>query len=232
MDKIGFSTGCLYKAGYSVEEACKIYHEFGTNAIELSFAKPSALLDFKLSKDLFKSLEKYEHVSVHAPWKDIEYGFDDDTLKVLDKLYEFNEKIDLKGVVFHPDVVDDFYILETSSLPCLVENMDTRKNSGTVLKDFYLLKRNYNFGFVLDVEHAYQHDNTMKLAGEFFDVMGKRLNHLHVSGESESRSHCPVYCSDNKNEIAKVLRKDFPIILEGSLGKDYPEEIPRELDFF
>ena len=111
--------------------------------------------------------------------------------------------------------------------------MDRRKSYGTHPDQFRVLKRKYNFGFVLDVEHAYEHDSSMKLAREFVEVMGDRLKHMHVSGFRESEIHVPTYFAVNKKEITEVLKMGLsvPKILEGILLEDIPNSIMEELEY-
>ncbi|MDI6738694.1 MAG: hypothetical protein QME12_09380, partial [Nanoarchaeota archaeon] len=74
---------------------------------------------------------------------------------------------------------------------------------------------NYNFGFVLDLQHAYCHEPSMQLARELMDVMGERIKELHVSGQRENETHSLLHKADNSNMIIGMLRNDIPIILEG-----------------
>lgn len=109
--------------------------------------------------------------------------------------------------------------------------MDKRKTFGTHPNQFRDIARKYNFGFVLDVQHAYEHDSSMQLAKEFIDVMGNRLKHMHVSGYSKSEIHVPTYCSVNREAITKILEigVKVPKILEGILSIDVNETIKNEL---
>ena len=91
----------------------------------------------------------------------------------------------------------------------------------------------YRFGFVLDLQHVYENDSTMKLAEELISLWGNRLKHMHVSGCTKSEIHFPTYKSDNKVAITKILRRgiNVPKIMEGVLLENIGEEISQELKF-
>jgi endonuclease IV len=234
MRKIGFSTGCLYKLGFPCNEMLKAYSSFSVDAVELSFSRADTLTKFNPSKYFINQVKAYNYISIHASWREIRYGKNEETKNVISKLTELCDNLNIAGIVIHPDSVDDFSILEKSSLPFLMENMDIRKKFGFKPEEFETLKKDYSFGFVLDTEHAYEHDSSMKLAEELINTMGDRLRHLHVSGQDfKSKYHSLVYKADNKSEISKILRKssDVPWILEGVLSQNFEEEIKKELEF-
>ena len=233
MPKTGFSTGSLRRANVPFNERIRLYHSLGADAIELSFATPTELFEYNLSDQSKRDIKKFKAVSIHAPWKEFRYNSDSKTQEIINKLKTFCNELPIRGLVLHPDTIDDFEILKQSGLPFLLENMDRRKAYGTHPEHFKELKRKCNFGFVLDVEHAYEHDPSMKLAKEFVEVMGDRLKHLHVSGCSESAGHVPTYSAINKKEITKILKLKLavPIILEGALIEDASNSITKELEY-
>ncbi len=233
MTNIGFTTGSLYRSDVPFDERIRLYHSLGADAIELSFATLTQLFDYDLSNQSKQDIKKFASVSIHAPWKEVRYNLDTKTQKIINKLRELCNQLPIEGLVLHPDTIDDFEILDQSGLPFLLENMDQRKSYGTHPEQFRELKRKYNFGFVLDVEHAYEHDSSMKLAREFVEVMGDRLKHMHVSGYGESEIHVPTYCAINKKEITEILKMGLsvPIVLEGILLEDIPNSITTELEY-
>ena len=234
MRKVGFSAGCMYKLGMTHKELIEIYRSFSVDTVELSFARLDDLAKFNLDRDFINQTKAYGHVSIHAPWKEIRYGKNEETKNTIARLTELCDNLDIAGIVIHPDTVEDFQILENSNLNFLIENMDTRKKFGFKPEEFERLKRDYSFGFVLDVEHAYRHDSSMKLAEELMEVMGNRLKQLHVSGQDfTSKHHSLLYKADNRTEICKILGRspDVPWILEGILSQNFEEEIKRELEF-
>ena len=233
MANIGFTTGSLYRSEIPFDERIKLYHSLGADAIELSFATPNQLFGYTISEEAKNNIEKFASISIHAPWKEVRYDSGSETQAIINKLRTLCDQLPIEGLVLHPDTIDDFEVLDQSGLPFLLENMDRRKPYGTHPKQFEELKRKYNFGFVLDVEHAYEHDSSMKLAREFIEVMGDRLKHMHVSGYNESEIHVPTYCAVNKQEITEILKigLSVPIVLEGILLEDIPSSIKRELEY-
>lgn len=230
---IGFTTGSLYKTEISFEERVRLYYSAGADAIELSFSTPDKLFDYDLSEESEENIRKFSSISIHAPWKEVRYKNDDNTIRIIEKLRTLCDKFPVTGLVLHPDTIDDFDILEQSGLPFLIENMDRRKTYGTHPDQFRELKKKYSFGFVLDVEHAYEHYSSMQLAKEFIEVMGDRLKHMHISGCSETEIHVPVCCADNREAITEILKigVNVPKILEGVLSGDIDGLIKRELDY-
>jgi len=233
MRDIGFTTGSLYKSNIPFEDIIRLYCSLGASAIELSFAKPKELLEYQPSKDSIKNINTFNYVSIHAPWKEINYDSGDVCDKIIKKLEVLCDEINVKGIVLHPDTIKDFKILNDSGLLFLLENMDKRKDFGTHPNQFKELKDNYDFGFILDLQHVYEQDSSMQLAKEFIEVIGERLKHMHVSGCNESELHIPVHLSKNKDSITEILKLgiDVPIILEGILMGNVKGVIKKELEY-
>ncbi len=229
---VGFSTGCLYRSDIGFDEVIKLYSSL-CDTIELSFATPSELFGYVLSEQAIEHLKGFEFISIHAPWKEIRYADDFKTESVIDRIKSLCEVLTIRGIVMHPDTIDDPKLLYSSGLPILLENMDSRKKYGTHPDHIKELKDKYDFGFVFDVQHAYEHDPTMEMAKEMIDVMGNRLKHMHVSGWNESEIHVPTYCADNKEKITKVLELglDVPKILEGRIFEDIDSMLRKELEY-
>lgn len=231
MAQVGFTTGSLYRSEIPFEDRIKLYSSLGADAIELGFATPKELFQFNPSNEAIDAVKKFEHVSIHAPWKNIRYN--SKSSEVIAALASLCEKLPINGIVMHPDTVEDFSILEKTSLPFLIENMDSRKKYGTHPEHIRELKERYNLGFVFDVQHAYEHDQTMNLARELVDVMGERLKHMHVSGHNGSERHIPVHLAANRKSIAEILKLGLnaPKILEGIIFDHFEATIKNELNY-
>lgn len=231
MANIGFSTGSLHRAMIPFEERIRLYSSSGADAIELGFATPIDLLDYQLSVQSKKDIKEFRSVSIHAPWKGVRYGLGEDTRKLIDKLAYLCDELPISGIVLHPDRIDDFDMIDRLGLPFLLENMDIRKSYAIHPAQFKEFANRYQFGFVLDVQHAYEHDSSMKLAREFIETMGGRLKHMHVSGNNLSEIHVPVFQSDNKESILEILklRIDVPKIFEGIILGDFQNVVRQEL---
>ena len=215
-NEIGFSTGALHGKDFTLEEKISILSWENISSIELSFWEVNEFLTTDLEPIKDQLLLNFSSVSFHAPWKWITYTDDIITKKVIKKLENLEKDINFSWIVVHPDVIQDFWILSSSWLPFCIENMDKRKIFGTHPEHFYEIIQKYNFWFVLDVEHAYEHDSEMNLAKELLHIMWNKLKHMHVSWCSSSLLHVPTYLSENRNAIEQILSMnlDVPYILE------------------
>lgn len=233
MAQVGFTTGSLYRSEIAFEDRIKLYSSLGADAIELGFATPKELFQFNPSKEAIDAVKKIGHVSIHAPWKKIRYNTDSTSGEVIAALSRLCGKMPINGIVVHPDTVEDFTVLEKTSLPFLIENMDSRKKYGTHPEHIRELKEHYHLDFVFDVQHASEHDSTMNLAKELVEVMGDRLKHMHVSGHNEFERHIPVHLAANRKSIAEILKLGLkvPKILEGIIFDNFEATIKNELNY-
>ncbi len=123
--KLGFSTGCLHKR-LDTAEALKNIRHAGSDHVELGFVK--GLDNEWLSKVTPTDLDRFKYVSLHAP----KFGYDnnEESLDILKKIKHFNDHIrNLNLVVFHPDPIKNFDVLNEAGIPVGIENMDNRKPS-------------------------------------------------------------------------------------------------------
>ena len=241
MAEHGFSTGILYQTEIPIVQRICNFALSGATAIELNYASPDDLLTAN-PESLFVNMVKphaFYYISIHAPWQEVKYGNNEQTRKIIEKFAEFCDILPINGIVMHPDIVQSFSVLENTNLPFLLENMDKRKDFYTMPEHFYDILKNYGFGFVLDVQHAYEQDHSMNIGNAFLDAFGDRLKELHVSGSSLSSSnphhefHCPISLAENKVAIGKILRQNpkIPKILEGIISADIPAVLNADLAY-
>lgn len=222
--QIGFSTGCLYHTHTTKQALATLCGK--CNAVELCFVKYEPVqwgwLDVVTNDDL----ASFEHISFHAP----KYAYGDDAISrtILGRIMEFHKNIhQLDTVVFHPDEIRDFQTLAQCDLPVAIENMDWRKTSYKNVEDLQPIFITYpSFKFVLDLNHVFTNDRTMKLADQLHAAFGDRLAHYHLSGFAEL--HDPLFQTRQIQIIASIHRGDAPIIVESDL---MPEEIDSERQF-
>ncbi len=232
--RVGFSTGFLtHKIGKPLKEVLNIYSNARAKAIELSLMSYEETINFQLNPELIQKINNFSYISIHAPCKGIIYKKDQTTIEVLNKLKSLSEELNVQAVVLHPSVIQDFTIFEEYNLPFLIENMDKRNEKLTIPEHFKKFKKESNLGFVLDLQHAYEHDPTMKLAQELVEVMGSNLKELHVSGQTQEQKHSLLHLSENKTAIEKILKKKFnlPIILEGCPKEPFQETAQKEITY-
>jgi endonuclease IV len=240
--KVGFNSGCLRHCGMNLVDTIKFVRELGSGAFELCFRGSDTLLDFELTGELIDLLSSFGHLSIHAPFapeENLDYKNDEFTRKIISKLRELCDILPVEGIVFHPTDVGDFGFFDSLDLPILMENMDARKDSFKNLDNIRKLRDDYNFGFVLDIEHAFENDSSMKLTKNLIEVMGDRLEEVHLSGAkrsgiaaSESNNHCLVCDSEYRNGLFKFLGelKDIPIVLEGTTKEGKEDRLKDELN--
>ena len=233
MAPLGFSTGCMFKTSLTLDNIISFYSHIGADALEINFATIKELNDFKYDNDLLKTISGFSYVSIHAPFKGIRYGDNDFSKYTLKKLQDICNILPVKGVVIHPDTVDDFKMLEDSGLPLLIENMDKRKTRGILAAEFTAYSHLYNFGYVLDLKHVYEHDPTMALASDFMQAMGARLKELHISGHDGSSNHVMLYSARNREAIAGAMGffPGVPAIIESVFEEPNAFIAKLELDF-
>jgi len=163
----GFSTGSLFHQKCNVSKSIDILCNYNLKCIELSFANLWELDEFSIDNQIEKKLLKFENITIHAPFIKYIYNNDDKTKKVLDKIDSFCKIINIKSVVFHPDVINDFNVLNNYSFIKSIENMDIKKVKGIKIDEFLKYNDLDNINFIFDVQHAYEHDNLKKYSDAF-----------------------------------------------------------------
>ena len=244
---IGPSTGWLYAKGVnSLAEQKIVIEEVGARAVEFCLSSSLGPGDVRVAsilcnKDLF--FEDYRYKSLHLPDynPNVNSGFQAKQAENIAKLFALT-------MVIHPMKYGGEYphryferfdprnpARVGSRRRLAIENMDRNKFDGHLLSDLEALVQRHQLLFVLDVQHAFEHDCTMSYATDLLEIMRGRLVHLHVSGESESSNHCLLHRAKNASVIVEFLGKVFstkrivPIILEGEYKG--PEDLRDEILF-
>jgi len=227
---IGPSNGWLYaKDIFSLREQEKFFKKTGANAIELCGSKDSRRVDSLLSSEEFGG---FCHISLHLSDYDKSESLHEQ-VSLIEKIFKRRKP---RYCLIHPLGVPQRYweALAAKNIPIVIENMDKNKNSGHDLKELEGLLQDFEVGFVLDVQHAFEHDSTMKYAFDLFQMARSKLVYFHVSGETENNIHALVQQSRNCDTIVSFLGTVFyeiqvPIILEGEYTT--PEEVDQEINF-
>lgn len=222
--KLGFSTGCLYK-DLETKEAISVIKSLGCKYIELGFITYEKFFSNQLDRITESDLEEFEYISFHTP--KLNYGNNDDTKRFFERINDFNKRAELDLVVFHPDMIEDFSIFENVNFNIGFENMDNRKKSCKSVDDIKsVMLENESFKFILDVNHCYSNDSSMKLAAEFYKGLGNRISQIHLSGFSGY--HDPLFETKQLEIIRSIQNFDVPIIVESVVNL---ETIARERDY-
>lgn len=221
---LGFSSGCLYKTHDRLgRETFEIYRKTGSNAIELMVHDVEDLP--KLKEITREELAGFEHVSLHAPKFD---GLSEKELNdVLRQIEAAHQKLSLEYVVIHPDIISDWKIFSDFSFPVAVENMDDRKESCRNVEDMQKVFEQIDAKMILDVNHCFSNDPTMKLAYDFIEAFRDRIVGFHLSGFETF--HDPLYKTQQQEILDAIFDKNIPIIIESGFEKE--EEVEKEFEY-
>lgn len=198
------------------KEALKVFRNLKYSVVELGFVDVARIRKGWLDAVSRKDLEGFSWVSLHAP--KIDYS-SQEGVEVLRKIKRIHAERQLDLVVFHPDRVADFGVLEASGLPVGLENMDKRKKAFKAPEDFMTVFRDHpGFKLVLDVNHIFTNDPSMELAKDFYEKFGDRIAEVHLSGYS--KLHDPLH-ETKQSQIVKAIRdRVVPVLIESDLKKD------------
>ncbi|MFZ2226540.1 MAG: hypothetical protein WA064_03725 [Candidatus Moraniibacteriota bacterium] len=210
---IGMSTGTLFKSIPPVSSGIiKLHKRLGGDAIEIGCLRKKELVELA-NLDAVDINKHFQHVSLHAP-TDLKYNLNFETMSVLGHITRAHKQFDFKCVVIHPDVVDDWSVLKNLSFPISVENSDWRKASYRTVSNLEQLFELTNFGFVLDLNHCFSNDQSMRLAELMIEKFLDRISEIHLSGFVEY--HEPLFITKQLKILDAVPKESsLPIILEG-----------------
>jgi len=218
---LGFSTGCLYKTHNSLaKETFDVFRKTGCNAIEITCRGIDSIS--KLSDITTEDLKGFEYISLHAPdFGDIS---EEKLEEALRQIEDAHRKLDFKYIVIHPDKIKNWKIFSKFSIPFAIENMDNRKESNRDVDDLKKVFEQIDAKMVLDLNHCFVNDNSMKLANDFVETFGNRIVEIHLSGFDWL--HEPLYRTQQKEILNAVFDKNLPIIIES--GCETVEDVEKE----
>lgn len=229
MKTLGFCTGFAYKTiPPTSRRAIEICRRIGCRAIELSCIGgfgDSSLSGLKKLKA--SDLADFRYISLHAPSRNVKYRRDDATRQILDIMQKACAELNAQCVVIHPDTVIDWGILKEYPLPFAFENMDNRKKSHRDVGDMLKVFQDTDYEFVLDVNHCFANDPTMRLAEEMLKNFGDRLCEIHVSGYTNY--HAPLHRTEQKEILEAIPDTDVPMIIESCCSDEH--EAKKEYEY-
>jgi hypothetical protein len=219
MQMIGYSTGSLARS--DVRRAVSLLERRDTGAIELSALRTHELEPLLQSlPDL--ALERYSHVSVHAPSTFSAREEREITAALL--------PVARRGwlIILHPDTIHDVSLWAAFGDRLCLENMDRRKHGRTVEELRPLFVRLPRASFCFDVAHARQCDTSMVEAYRLLSAFGDRLAQVHVSELDASSRHVRMTRSGVQacRMVSSLIPLSVPAIIEAPVR---PEEIDAEL---
>ncbi len=222
----GFSLGWIFDTvPNTLCNISRFLRQSSTDAAELCLnsVRLRHLLLF-WNQELETSLASFDYFSIHLP--EVNWIEKDQLTREVIRCVSFlfssssfsfpSSCAPFKVLVVHPDTIEDWYFLARCNRDKLGGRiaiefpMDKDKKSGKTLDELKKIYYDFpTFGFVLDVQHAYENDPTGNLAIEAAKLMGCRLRHLHVSGQKQRPEglsrHSFLYEADNREEIQRVL---------------------------
>lgn len=235
---IGPSTGWLYaKEIYSLLQQEIILKTAGANSVEICLAgwdsNDQRMLSLKTGETF--DAQTFIYRSLHLP--------DVNGQELENQLVTAQEIIVRCGATIaltHPLKIGSDYPTEYyekmifGGIPLAVENMDSKKDSGFNISELERLVKVVGCRFVLDVQHAYEHDPGMKYASDLLESLKDQIAHLHISGEAENNIHSLVCKATNAKMIVEFVgralsTKNIPLIIEGEYTT--PDELQREIEF-
>jgi sugar phosphate isomerase/epimerase len=152
----------------------------------------------------------FHYVSVHAPSKERKT----DDAGLVEMLLKLPSWVD--AIVIHPDIISDIGPYERLGRVLVVENMDSRKESGRTAAELApIFDALPQAGFCFDVAHAHDIDATLGIGSELLDRFAGRLRHVHLSSLDEDKHHASLTSEDlAAYEVLLDRCRDVPWILE------------------
>lgn len=225
MPQIGFTHGILYRVmeKYSAE-LFGVIAESGSEIIEIMW---NDLGETEMLSFVIPHAKKYPRVSIHLP-TGIRYADNEETRNVLMRATELYQSIGAELVVVHPDLIDDATVFDRYPISCAIENMDCRKKSFRNVEDLRaFFTAHDHWGMVLDVNHAFSNDPSMKLADDFIAEFTPRIKQIHLSGYAGY--HEPLFVTKQEIIMDYCKKLDVPIIIESTF--DAAEDVKKEFEY-
>ncbi len=215
---ICISTGSLYRLFNDRNKVIGKIKQFSPQGIELFFDCPESLFNFELSKENLNYLQKLQFNSIHAPWKNVNYGENAVSDCVLEAVQKLCTLVGAKNVVFHPTGQGmDFGALNNYNFVASIENLDWRRDSGKAVKQIEaILKENEWLKFTFDFAHALTvSPNDIPL---YISKFKDKLVEIHLAMlNRELRNHWFLHKFDNPKmrELLDYIKGvNVPIVLE------------------
>jgi len=226
MKKIGFSHGTIHKiTDKYFDSSIDIFKKIENDVIEVCLHDAE---EVDKLQNISKKVKDFSYKSIHLPTQNIRYKNDQLTKDLLDKVEKFYHEIDANLVLVHPDLVEDWEVFDKYKLNWAIENMDKEKEkykTAEELADFFRMKPNWKL--VLDLNHCYTNDKTMKLAGEMIGQFKNRIAEVHLSGHTDL--HDPLFLTKQNFILDYCNKLDVPIVIESVFDKI--EDVKKEYDY-
>jgi hypothetical protein len=225
---IGFSLGVTARLIEPYSQAnVNILARCGANAMEINLHHVE---NIGLLTNIFPLPETIHYLSFHAPGN-VRYGDNSKTRQLLTEIESKYHKYNIKLIVVHPDLVDDWQVFNDFKVNWAIENMDDRKDSYQDLLSLESFFADHpSWKLVLDLGHCNANDKSMALADQIIGKLGDRISEIHLSGYR--KFHDPLYRSNQPEIIDYCNKLDVPIIIESMFDQgDGLNGVNKELEY-
>ncbi|MBU1037121.1 hypothetical protein KKF32_03730 [Patescibacteria group bacterium] len=210
MKVIGLSSDILYKTvPPTSKKIFKIFRKINCRAVEIHC--PASELS-SLERIDPADLQGFTHVSLHLPSRGIIYDNNSKTKRILELIQRTKEKLNFKWVIVHPHKVKNWNIFKNCSFTVAVENMDYKRNFGKNVEDLKKIFKNTFLKFILDINHCFTNDRSLKLVDDLYKNFKDKLCEIHVSGFI--KNHEPLHLTKQKKILQAIPDCTCPIIIE------------------
>ncbi len=228
---VGVSTGVLYKSINGMNQQIDFFRNSGADidGLEISLGDADMPNCLVISKENEKYLRQLKFISMHLPWKNIEYS-NKETPEIQDmsKLYR---QLNCRVAVIHPDCVKDIkdYGFLQKLFPGLsVENMTYRKQrTGCSIASIKKITDKYEkLGMVLDFAHCMGAPDSFE---SYEKAFYEKVTEIHMSAPKKEEERIMHLLLHKTGVLPKITSRKIPLILEGRLSS--VEELEKELAF-
>ncbi len=235
---ISISTGSVRHAANSVLESVHFiednFHGL-INGVELFFWSLKDFEEFELDSKAKEFMQSLEFNTMHAPIKEIEYGKNQATAKVLEKIEGISKAAGIQKVVFHPNHINNFSALQSKEFKVCIENLaDGESKKGWQYPGEFqkFFEKWTQFGFCFDVNHGMA--NGAKPT-EFISMLSKKIEYIHLNATAKAGNadHNLLIESEKQviEEIKPVFRLNRPMVIEVDIEKGKIPLITKEIEF-
>ena len=224
---LGLCTGSLYNCfGNDLIKLTKFYEKNKIYNIEITLGKSEEIDCLTFSQEVISFLDKCLFKSIHFPFKE---RVNKENNIILNKIYSFYDRYRFNHITVHPNMVDDFSLLNTNNYNISIENVKLKRDFDS--EKIKLVLDNNALGFVLDTSHAFSYNNDK--IKELFSLFKNKCKLIHLS----DLNHKLVYLAPKKRKeiIINLIQKvNFPIFIEvdASVEEDVIKEITILQEYF
>lgn len=228
------STGCVHELSDDRNILIEKLSKLSPLGIELSFAYPKCLLNFDIKKNNLEYLQGLKFNSIHAPWQDINYGTNEKSKEVLQKISELYKQINAKNVVFHKGQIENYELIINNDFVASIENDDWRKPKHNAKDIKSVLDKNKEFRFTFDFAHALSVSSSD--VHKYISYFKEKLIEIHLSvidRSLEKHDFLHKYDTTETRSSFQYL-KDFsvPLVLEAVVfNSEEIELLKKEMDY-